>query len=204
MSEPTMDITALYKLSYGLYVVTSNDGSRDNGLIVNTVIQVTDSPKRVAVTINKQNYSHEVIRKTRRLCVNALDTSAPFSLFQNYGFQSGRTADKFAGQPEVRTAGGLRRLLEHCNAYLDLEVESYVDLQTHGMFLCTVLEAQTLSDAPSMTYEYYHAQVKPKPQPKKKGYVCKICGYVYEGDPLPEDFICPWCKHGSADFEPLA
>lgn len=198
------DQKALYKLGYGLYVVTSNDGERDNGLIVNTVMQVTDTPCRVAVAINKSNYSHDVIKNSGILNVNCLSVEAPFKVFEVFGFQSGRDVNKFADCTPERTANGLVMLPRYINAVLSLTVEQYVDLGTHGMFICAVTEAATISDAESMTYAYYHANVKPKPAPaKKKGYVCKICGYVYEGDPLPEDFVCPWCKHGAEDFEPL-
>ena len=199
------DMTALFKLGYGLYVVTSNDGTKDNGLIVNTVSQVTNSPDRIAVTINKQNYSHHIIRQTGIMNVNCLDTTAPFDLFQNYGFQSGRSVDKFAGIQELRSDNGLRFLPDHINSFLSLKVEDYVDLGTHGMFLCSITEARVMGQKGSMTYAYYHANVKPQPQTEgKKGYVCKICGWVYEGEPLPEDIVCPLCKHGYADFEPIA
>ncbi len=199
------DLNALFNIGYGLYVVTCKDGEKDNGLIVNTVTQVTNTPNRVAVTINKQNYSHHIIKQTGIMNVNCLDTSAPFALFQNYGFQSGRTADKFAGVEELRSDNGLRFLPGNINAFMSLQVESYVDLDTHGMFICTVTEARVISDKETMTYTYYQNNVKPQPETAgKKGYVCKICGWVYEGEPLPEDIVCPLCKHGAADFEPIA
>ena len=198
------DLSALFRIGYGLYVVTCNDGSKDNGLIVNTVSQVTNTPNRVAVTINKANYSHHVIRQTGVMNVNCLDTSAPFDLFRNYGFQSGRSVDKFAGVEELRSDNGLRFLPRHINAFLSLKVESYVDLDTHGMFICSVTEARVLSNTETMTYSYYQDHVKPKPETAgKKGFVCKVCGWVYEGDTLPEDIVCPLCKHGAADFEPI-
>ena len=205
-TEKTLDLKALHNIAYGLYVVTSNDGKKDNGLIVNTVIQVTSTPTRVSVTINKQNYSHDVIRSTGKMNVNCLDITAPFALFQNFGFRSGREADKFAGLEVRRSQNGLPVLPEHINAWMSLQVVDYLDLGTHGMFLCDVTEAGAVAGAETMTYSYYHKEVKPKPQPqeqKKKGYVCKICGWVYEGDPLPEDIVCPVCKHGYEDFEPL-
>ena len=199
------DLNALFNIGYGLYVVTSNDGTKDNGLIVNTVTQVTNTPNRVAVTINKQNYSHHVIRQTGIMNVNCLDTSATFDLFQNFGFQSGRTADKFAGIDELRSDNGLRFLPRHINSFLSLKVESYVDLDTHGMFICSVTEARVLSNTETMTYTYYQEHVKPRPETDgKKGFVCKVCGWVYEGEELPEDIVCPLCKHGYADFEPIA
>ncbi len=170
------DMTALFKIGYGLYVVTSNDGKKDNGLIVNTVAQV----------------------------LNILSEEAPFSVFENFGFQSGRTADKFAGETLTRTDNGLVMLRKYVNAVMSLKVIQYIDLGTHGMFICDVTEARVISNAPSMTYAFYHAHVKPRPATEgKKGFVCKICGYVYEGETLPDDFICPLCKHGAADFEPI-
>ena len=199
------DMTALFKIGYGLYVVTSNDGRKDNGLIVNTVTQVTNTPNRIAVTINKENYSHHIIKQTGMMNVNCLDTSAPFSVFQTFGFQSGRTADKFAGIEEMRSDNGLRFLPRYINSFLSLKVESYVDLDTHGMFICSVTEARVMSDRETMTYTYYQNSVKPQPETEgKKGYVCKVCGWVYEGEELPADIVCPLCKHGAADFEPIA
>ena len=205
---PKNDPKALYDIGYGLYVVTTKDEKgKDNGLIVNTVTQVSDNPTRVAVTINKLNYSHHVAKQTGVLNVNCLSEDAPFEVFQRYGFQSGRTADKFAGVEGLsRTANGLVVLPRHVCAVLSLKVEQYVDMGSHGMFVCSVAESRVLSGAPAMTYAYYQANVKPKPPAagKKKGWVCKICGYVHEGDTLPDDFVCPLCKHGPADFEPLA
>ena len=198
------DMTALFKIGYGLYVVTSNDGEKDNGLIVNTVSQVTDNPNRVAVCINKANYSHHIIKQTGIMNVNCLSTEAPFQVFQNFGFQSGRTADKFADIEVLRSDNGLAFLPRYINAFMSLKVERYVDFDTHGMFICTVTEARVISDVETMTYNYYQSHVKPKPETEgKKGFVCKICGYIYEGDVLPDDFICPLCKHGAADFEPI-
>ena len=198
------DLTALFNIGYGLYVVTSNDGRKDNGLIVNTVTQVTNTPNRVAVTINKQNYSHHVIKQTGKMNVNCLDISAPFSVFQKFGFQSGRNADKFADEEVLRSDNGLVFLSRHINSFMSLKVESYVDLDTHGMFICSVTEARVISHNETMSYTYYLDNVKPKPETEgKKGYVCKICGWVYEGENLPDDIVCPLCKHGAADFEPI-
>ena len=198
------DLTALFNIGYGLYVVTTNDGTRDNGLIVNTVSQVTNTPNRIAVTINKQNYSFHTIQKTGVLNVNCLDVSAPFSLFQRFGFQSGRTVDKFEGLEVLRSDNGLAFLPRYINSFMSLKVESYVDMDTHGMFICTVTEARVMSDAETMTYTYYQKNVKPKPETEgKHGFVCKVCGWIYEGDELPDDIICPLCKHGAADFEPI-
>ena len=198
------NLDALFNIGYGLYVVTSSDGSKDNGLIVNTVSQVTNTPNRIAVTINKQNYSHHVIKQTGVMNVCCLDTSAPFSVFQTFGFQSGRTADKFAGVEELRSDNGLRFLPRYINSFMSLKVESYVDLDTHGMFICSVTEARVISDRETMTYTYYQNNVKPKPETEgKHGFVCKVCGWIYEGDTLPDDIVCPLCKHGAADFEPI-
>lgn len=198
------DLTALFKIGYGLYVVTSNDGKKDNGLIVNTVAQVTSTPNRIAVTINKDNYSHHVIRQTGKMNINCLTVEAPFSVFERFGFQSGRNTDKFEGCEPLRSGNGLVFLPRHINSFMSLDVEQYVDLDTHGMFICSVSEARVISNQETMTYSYYHENVKPKPETDgKKGYVCKICGYVYEGETLPEDFVCPLCKHTAADFEKI-
>lgn len=198
------DMTALFRIGYGLYVVTSNDGKKDNGLIVNTVTQLTDTPNRIAVNINKANYSHHVIKQTGVLNVNCLSVDAPFSVFQQFGFQTGRSVDKFAGQKVYRSDNGLVFLDKYINAFMSLKVEQYVDLGTHGMFICSVTEARVMNDLDTMTYTYYQKNVKPKPETDgKKGFVCKVCGYIYEGDELPDDFICPLCKHGAADFEPI-
>ena len=198
------DLSALFNIGYGLYVVTSNDGTRDNGLIVNTVSQVTNTPNRVAVTINKQNYSHHIIQQTGVMNVNCLDVSAPFDVFKTFGFQSGRTVDKFEGAEVLRSDNGLVFLPRYINSFLSLKVESYVDLGTHGMFICTVTEARVMSDRETMSYTYYQNHVKPKPEAAgKKGFVCKVCGWIYEGETLPDDIVCPLCKHGAADFEPI-
>jgi len=198
------DLTALFNIGYGLYVITSNDGKKDNGLIVNTVTQVTNTPNRIAVTINKENYSHHVIKQTGKMNINCLSTEAPFAVFEKFGFLSGRNVDKFEGCEPLRSDNGLIFLPRNINSFMSLKVEQYIDLDTHGMFICSVTEARVISDKETMTYTYYLENVKPKPQTEgKKGYVCKICGYVYEGETLPEDFICPLCKHGVADFEEI-
>ena len=165
---------------------------------------MTNTPNRVAVTINKANYSHEVIRKTGKMNLNCLSTEAPFSVFEKFGFQSGRNVDKFAGESPLLSDNGLVFLDRYINAFLSLQVEQYVDLDTHGMFICTVTEARVINDVETMTYTYYLDHVKPKPETEgKKGFVCKVCGWVYEGDTLPDDIVCPLCKHGAADFEPV-
>lgn len=198
------DMSALFRIGYGLYVVTSNDGKHDNGLIVNTVTQVSDNPNRIAVNINKANYSYHVIKRTGIMNVNCLSTEAPFKVFEQFGFRSGRNVNKFEGCIPARADNGLVILPHYINAAFSLKVENYVDLGSHGMFICSVTEARVMSDKPTMTYDYYHKNVKPNPETAgKKGYVCKVCGYVYEGEELPADYICPLCKHGAADFEPI-
>ena len=198
------DLSALFNIGYGLYVVTSNDGKKDNGLIVNTVSQVTNTPNRIAVAINKENYSHHVIRQSGKMNINCLSTDAPFALFERFGFQSGRNADKFADLQPMRSDNGLAFLPRHINSFMSLKVEQYVDLDTHGMFICSITESRVITNSETMTYTYYQNNVKPKPDTDgKKGFVCKVCGYVYEGDKLPEDYICPLCKHGAADFEQI-
>ena len=200
-----IDPTALFNIGYGLYVVTSNDGKRDNGLVVNTVTQVTDTPNRIAVTINKRNYSCGTIAKTGKFNVSTLSVDAPFKLFQRFGFQSGKDVNKLAGFKYVqRSSNGLVFLTKYANAYLSCSVINQVDLGTHIMFICDVTECANLSTMDTMTYAYYFKNVKPKPETDKKGYVCRICGWVHEGDELPEDIVCPLCKHGAADFDPIA
>lgn len=198
------NLAALMNIGYGLYVVTSNDGKKDNGLIVNTVTQLTNTPNRIGVTINKSNYSHHIIRQTGIMNLNMLTEDAPFSLFENFGFTSGRNVDKFAGSELLRSDNGLVFLPRYINSFISLKVENYVDLDTHGMFICSITESRVISQSPAMSYNYYHQNVKPKPESDgKKGFVCKVCGYIYEGDTLPDDFVCPLCKHGASDFEPI-
>ncbi len=198
------DLSALFNIGYGLYAVTSNDGKKDNGLIVNTVTQVTNTPNRIAVTISKENYSHHIIKQTGIMNINCLTEDAPFAVFEKLGFRSGRNADKFEGCKPLRSDNGLIFLPRYINSFMSLKVEQYVDLDTHGMFICSVTEARVISEKETMTYTYYQNNVKPKPETDgKKGFVCKICGYIHEGDTLPEDFICPLCKHGASDFEPI-
>lgn len=204
-----LDPTALFTLSYGLYVLTAREGGRDLGCIVNTVTQLTENPTRIALSVNKQNFTCEVIRRTGLFNVSVLTEAAPMDLFRHFGFQSGRDVDKFAGRTDPVSENGLRYIGGPANALISGKVEQAVDCGTHLLFIALVTEARKLSDAPSMTYAYYFANVKPKPQPKpaqekpRRGFVCRICGYFYEGDELPPDFICPLCKHGAADFEPV-
>ncbi len=201
-----IDPGAMFKLSYGLFVLTAKEGQKDNGCIINTVMQVTDATKRIAIAVNKANYTHDMIKKTGVFNVSVLTTDTPFRVFRQFGFQSGRNADKFAeGGTEVRTANGLRYVPEYSNAVISGKVVQELEYDTHTLFIAEVTEASVLSDVPSVTYQYYFDHIKPKPQPtaEKSGYVCKICGYIYEGEVLPEDYICPLCKHGAEDFEKL-
>ena len=204
-----LDPTALFTLSYGLYVLTAREGGRDLGCIVNTVTQLTENPTRIAVSVNKQNFTNEVIQRTGLFNVSVLTEAAPMDLFRHFGFQSGRDVDKFAGRTDPVSENGLRYIGGPANALISGKVEQAVDCGTHMLYIALVTEARKLSDAPSMTYAYYFANVKPRPQPKpaqekpRRGFVCRICGYFYEGDELPPDFICPLCKHGAADFEPV-
>ena len=198
---------SMFKLTYGLYVLTAKDGEKDNGCIINTVTQVTDTPKVVTIAVNKQNYTCKMIEKTGKFNVSVLSESVPFGVFKHFGFQSGRDVDKFDGYENIkRSSNGIYYLTENVNAYLSCEVMSETDFGTHILFTARVTEANDLSQEKSVTYQYYFDHIKPKPviTEKKKGFVCKICGYIYEGDTLPEDYICPLCKHGAEDFEPLS
>ena len=197
---------AMFSLSYGLFVLTARDGAKDNGCIINTVTQLTDSPKRISIAVNKANLTHDMIVKTGEFNVSVLSNDAPFALFQHYGFQSGRNTDKFAGvQGMARSTNGIYYIPYCTSAFLSAKVTQTVEFETHTLFIADVTEAKLLSNVPSMTYAYYFANVKPKPAvlQKQTGWVCKICGWVYEGEELPPDFVCPLCKHGAADFERL-
>ena len=203
-----LDPTALFTLSYGLYVLTAREAGRDCGCIVNTVTQLTENPTRIALSVNKQNFTNEVIQRTGVFNISVLTEAATMDLFRHFGFQSGRDVDKFAGRADPVSENGLRYIGGPANALISGKVEQAIDCGTHMLYIALVTEARKLSDAPSMTYAYYFANVKPKPQPKpaekpRRGFVCRICGYFYEGDELPPDFICPLCKHGAADFEPV-
>ena len=195
-----MDNKALFKLSYGLFVLTAREGEKDNGCIINTAIQLTGSPCRISIAVNKSNYTHDMVLRTGVFNVSVLTEEATFWVFRHYGFQSGRDTDKFAGIPENRTENGLRYIDGCTNAVLSGKVVQTVDCGTHTLFIAEVTDAKVLSNDNSVTYQYYFDNIKPKPE-KKKGWVCKICGYVYEGEELPADFVCPLCKHGAEDFE---
>lgn len=200
--------TAMYKISYGLYMLTTTDGEKQNGCIVNTVSMLTDNPKRIVVFVNKANYSEELLRKTGVFNVSVLTESAPFELFKQFGFVSGRDKDKFEGGRYETSENGLYYLPKHANAVLSGKVVGYYDYGTHTLFVAEVTEAKVLNDEKSVTYEYYQANIKQKPQAQPtpaegEKWVCKICGYVHEGE-LPDDFICPWCKHPASDFEKIS
>lgn len=201
-----MDNKAMFKIGYGLYILTAKDGEKDNGCVINTAIQVTSTPNRISVTVNKQNYTHDMIMKTGVFNISILSEKATFDVFKHFGFQSGRDVDKFADYKDAtRSENGLYYITGDTNAYISGKVINTLDLGTHTMFIADVTDAEILADVPTTSYDYYQKNIKPKPEAPKKvtGYVCKICGYIYEGDPLPEDFICPICKHGAADFEKI-
>ena len=198
---------AMYKITYGLFMLTTTDGEKQNGCIVNTVSMLTDNPKRIVVFVNKSNYSEELLRKTGIFNVSVLTESTSFDVFRQFGFQSGRDVDKFERGRYETSENGLYYLTDYANAVLSAKVIDYYDYDTHTLFVAEVTEAKTLSTEKSVTYEYYQSNIKPRPNaepPKTEGkgkWVCKICGYVHEGEELPEDFICPWCKHPAEDFE---
>ena len=201
---------AMYKLTYGLFVLTTTtDGQKQNGCIVNTVSMITDNPKRITVFVNKANYSEQLLKKTGICNVSVLTESAPFSIYRQFGFASGRDTDKFAEGRYETSENGLYYLPEYTNAVLSAKVIDSYDYDTHTLFVAEVTEAKKLSDEKSVSYEYYLNNVKPKPETapkteeKKSRWVCKICGYTYEGEELPKDFICPWCKHPAEDFEKI-
>ena len=199
-----MNNKAMYNLTYGLFVLTAHENEKDNGCIVNTVTQVTTSPNRILVAVNKNNYTHDMIMRTRAFNVSVLTEGASFDTFKHWGFQSGANVDKAIGITFQRANNQIIYLTEETNAYISAKVISVTDLGTHSLFLADVTDAEVLAEAPSVTYSYYQKHIKPKPETSvKKGYICTVCGYIYEGDPLPEDFICPLCKHPASDFKPL-
>ena len=201
----SVDPAAMFKLSYGLFVLTAKDGEKDNGCIINTVTQITATPLRISIAVNKANFTHDMIIKTGKFNISVLTESAPFRIFEQFGFHSGRDTNKFAGYEFYeRTVNEICYVKEHTNCVISAKVSQSYDYGTHTLFIADITQSFVLSGEPSVTYQYYFDNIKPKPQPPKegkKGFICKICGYVYEGDSLPEDFICPLCKHGSADFE---
>ena len=199
-----MNNDVMFKIGYGLYVLTARD-EKDNGCIINTVMQVTSNPLQVAIAVNKKNYTNEMIRKTRKFNLSILSEKSDFELYRHFGFQSGRDVDKFAKFMDVkRSPNGVLYITQGTNAYISAYVQQEIDLGTHSMFIAQLVAAESLSDDKSATYDYYQKCIKQKPQETlKKGWRCKICGYIYEGEDLPADYICPICKHGAADFEKI-
>ena len=200
-----MDNKAMHRLSYGLFVLTAKEGEKDNGCIVNTVIQVTTEPNCIAVAVNKKNYTHDMIERTGMFNVSVLTEKSSFETYKHWGFQSGADVDKTKEITFSRANNGIIYLTEETNAFISARVRSMIDLGTHTLFLAEVTDAEVLSDDPSVTYAYYQSNIKqaPKADTPKKGFICTVCGYIYEGDTLPDDFICPWCKHPASDFKPL-
>ncbi|MBP3853523.1 MAG: flavin reductase [Erysipelotrichaceae bacterium] len=198
-----MDEKVMHKLSYGLFVCTAKDDEKDNGCIINTVTQVASTPNRISISVNKANYTHDMILKTKEFNVSVLTEKTSFETFQHFGFQSGRDVDKMADISYCRADNGIVYIPESANAFISGKVIQSIDLGSHTLFIADVTDGAVLSEENSLTYAYYFANIKPKPVEKKKGWICTICGYIYEGDPLPDDFICPICKHPASDFEPL-
>ena len=200
-----MNNNVLFNIGYGLYVLTANEGEKDNGCIINTVMQVTSDPLQIAIAVNKKNYTNEMIQRTKKFNVSILSESAKFEIFEHFGFHSGRDTDKFASFYNTkRSPNGVLYITQNTNSYMSAYVKQEIDLGTHTLFIAQLVAAEILSDEPTVTYTYYQKNIKPRPQPAaKKGWICKICGYIYEDEILPPDFICPICKHGAADFEKL-
>ncbi|MDY3919135.1 MAG: flavin reductase [Candidatus Limivivens sp.] len=201
-----MNKKAMYNLTYGLFVLTARSGEKDNGCIINTAGQVTSTPNRISIAVNKDNYTHDLVKESGRFNLSILSEQADFEIFRHFGFQSGRTTDKFAGYPACRRSeNGLYYITEGTNAYISAAVEQTIDLGSHTLFLASVEDMDVLSQAPSASYAYYQSSIKPRPEaPASKGktiWRCTVCGYVYEGEELPADFICPLCKHPASDFE---
>ena len=200
-----INLDVMKKLTYGLFVLTARDGQKDNGCIINTAVQVASEPNTISISVNKANYTHDMILKTGKFNVSILSEEAKFDTFKHFGFQSGRDVDKFAEVEISRADNGIAIIHnEQTNGYLSGKVIQSIDLGSHTLFIATVEDGEVWSDTPSATYGYYFANIKPKPEPKKrKGWICTICGYIYEGEVLPDDFICPVCKHPASDFRPL-
>ncbi len=203
-----MDNKAMYKLSYGLFVLTAKDEVKANGCITNTAIQVASEPNQISFAVNKANYTHDMIMKTMKCNISVLSENADFSVFKHFGFQSGRNVDKFADYSDFAdAANGIPYITKGTNAFFSIDVKQTVDSGSHTLFIGEPVEMQVLSDVSSVTYEYYQNNIKPKPEAVGKTedgqtiWRCKICGYEYVGEELPDDFICPICKHGAADFE---
>lgn len=201
-----MDTNALFKIGYGLYVLTANENGKDNGCIINTAMQVTSNPCQIAIAVNKMNYTNKLIQNTKKFNLSVLSETSRFDVFKHFGFQSGANTNKFDNYYDTkRSPNGLLYITKDTNAYMSAYVKQEIDLGTHTMFIAQLVAAEILSDAPTVTYDFYQKNIKPKPknEDKKTGWRCKICGYVYEGENLPADYICPLCKHGAEDFEKI-
>lgn len=204
-----MNNKSLYKLSYGLFVLTANQDEKDNGCIINTATQLSSNPNRISIAVNKNNLTHDMVRDTRKFTLSVISEEAEFELIKRFGFQSGRDADKFAGFSECRrSANGSMIVTEGTNAYLSAWVEQCIDVGTHTLFIAQLTDADVLSDAPSATYQYYQDYIKPQKVGKTESgqtiWRCRICGYEYVGEDIPQDFICPICKHSVEDFEKIS
>ena len=203
-----MDKKAMYKLSYGLFVLTSAFEGKESGCIINTGIQVTSEPNRIGIAVNQSNFTKELVEKSGKFNLSVLSEAARFETFRHFGFQSGRDVDKFAGYPDCkRSANGLYYVTAGTNAYISATVEQTVDLGSHMLFIASVDDMAVLTEDSSATYVYYQSQIKPKPVQQasagKTAWRCTVCGYIYEGEVLPADFICPLCKHPASDFEKI-
>ena len=198
-----MDTNALFKIGYGLYVLTAEENGKDNGCIINTVMQVTSNPCQIGIAVNKQNYTNEMIQRTKKFNISVLDEGTKFDIFKHFGYQSGRNINKFENFSDTkRSPNGVLYITKDTNAFMSAYAKQEIDLGTHTLFIGQLVAAEVLSEKPTVTYDFYQNNIKPKPEnAAKKGWRCKICGYVYEGEELPPDFICPWCKHGVQDFE---
>ncbi len=205
MSNPNIQKEAMFKLSYGLFVLTANDAGKDNGCIINTCIQTTENPTTVVIAVNKDGLTHDMVVKTKKFNLSIIDESAPMALFEHFGFQSGKNVNKFKNSVwgARKSENGVYYLSENVNAYISGYVTDMIDMGTHTLFVATVVKAEKLADTASATYDYYFKNIKPAPAPQAKGWICKICGYIYEGEELPADYICPLCKHPASDFEKI-
>lgn len=201
-----MDKTTMYRLTYGLFVLTARHDGRDSGCIINTAGQVTSTPNRISIAVNKDNFTHDLVKASGKFNISILSEEADFDLFRHFGFQSGRTVDKFDGFTDCRRSeNGLYVVTRGTNGYISATVEQALDLGTHTLFIASVDDMEVLSPAPSATYAYYQSNIKPRPEKAapqgKTTWRCTVCGYVYEGETLPADYICPLCKHPASDFE---
>lgn len=200
-----MNTNVLFNIAYGLYVLTANENGKDNGCIINTVMQVTSDPLQIAIAVNKRNFTTGMIQNTKKFNISVLSENSKFEIFKRFGYQSGKDVDKFSDFFDTkRSPNGVLYITKNTNSYMSAYVKQEIDLGTHIMFIAQLVEAEKLSDVSTVTYDYYQKNIKPTPQStNKKGWRCKICGYIYEGENLPADFICPVCKHGAVDFEKI-